>query len=273
MAQAAAPDHPLTEVETVVRKFVEAGGDLAVNFVFAALILIVTIWASGSLSSFVRRVMVRAHRFGPPDTTLQSFVASLTRYIVLIVGLVAVLQQLGVQTTSIIAVLGAASLAIGLALQGALSNVAAGVMLLISRPYRVGDAIEAGGRQGVVRALDIFTTELATYDNVRVYIPNGKVFADVIVNMSAHATRRVDVICRVPYAFDPEAVIQHLMDAAHEDKRVLKEPPPLSETTNIMEAWIEIAVRLWVKRADYAGVRSDFYALARREMVAKKVTT
>ena len=188
--------------------------------------------------------------------------------VVLVVGLIAVLQQLGVQTTSIIAVLGAASIAIGLALQGALSNVAAGVMILLFRPYRVGDTIETGGRQGVVRVLDLFVTELATFDNVRVIIPNGKVFGDVIVNTSAHATRRVDVIIRVDLKRPIDEVIASMRTALANDKRILESPAPLIEGVNLMEAWAELAVRAWVKSADYGPVRSDLYLAARRAVEA-----
>lgn len=263
-----APASSLNELETVARKFAEAGGDFAVNIVVALLIFIVTMWASGWLAGVARRLMGRLHRHGPPDLTLQSFASSLTRYVVLVVGLIAVLQQLGVQTTSIIAVLGAASIAIGLALQGALSNVAAGVMILLFRPYRVGDTIETGGRQGVVRVLDLFVTELATFDNVRVIIPNGKVFGDVIVNTSAHATRRVDVIIRVDLKRPIDEVIASMRTALANDKRILESPAPLIEGVNLMEAWAELAVRAWVKSADYGPVRSDLYLAARRAVEA-----
>jgi small conductance mechanosensitive channel len=146
--------------------------------------------------------MGRLHGRRAPDLTLQTFVSSMVRYVILAIGFVAMLQQLGVKTTSIVAVLGAASLAVGLALQGALSNVAAGVMILLFRPYRVGDIIETGGKKGTVKALDLVITELATADNLKIVIPNNKVFGDVIVNHSHHGQRRVDVTFRVPAAAD-----------------------------------------------------------------------
>lgn len=130
--------------------------------------------------------------------TLQTFAGSMARSLVLVVGLVAVLQQLGVRTTSIISVLGAPSLAIGLALQGALSHVAAAVMILLLRPYRVGDITETGGRVGRVEALDLFVTDLETLDNLKVVIPNSKVFADVVMNHTHHDRRRADVSLRLP---------------------------------------------------------------------------
>jgi small conductance mechanosensitive channel len=182
---------------------------------------------------------------------------------VIVVGLVAVLQQLGVQTTSILAVLGAASLAVGLALQGALSNEAAGVMLLLFRPYRVGDTVEIAGRTGVVRTLDLFVTELATADNVKVVLPNGKVFGDVIVNTSFHARRRVDMVFRVEPKRDVQALMAALKTRAEANPLVLKDPQPATEVTGISEAFVEVAVRAWVESPDYAAVKADLLLAAR----------
>ena len=152
----------VTSDENVLHKFIDAAGDLAVNLVVAVIILTVTWWAAGWASRLVRRLIARVHGGGPPDVTLQGFAGSAARYLVMIVGLIAVLQQLGVQATSILAVLGAASLAIGLALQGTLSNVAAGVMLLLFRPYRVGDVIEvSGGTRSLVSTVNERETALA----------------------------------------------------------------------------------------------------------------
>ena len=161
------------------------------------------------------------------------------------VGLVAVLQQLGVQTTSIIAVLGAASLAIGLALQGALSNVAAGVMILLFRPYRVGDYIETVTRQGTVKSLDLLFTEIATPDNVKVMIPNSKVFGDVILNYSSHRSRRADVLFKVPLKTDLVMVLKRLRERAESDARIRKEPAVMIEVVDLSEAFAQAAIRVW----------------------------
>lgn len=249
--------------ESLLHKFTDAAGDLAVNLVVGAIILALTLWASASLAGLVQKAMGRIHGKHAPDLTLQTFVASLVRYGILIVGLVAVLQQLGVQATSIVAVLGAASLAVGLALQGALSNVAAGVMLLLFRPYRVGDTIEVAGRKGVVRALDLFTTEMATADNLKIVIPNGKVFGDVIVNHSFHSQRRVDATFRVPMAADTGAVMAGLLDRAKANPLVQKVPEPTVEITAMGEAWIEVAAHAWTKREDHAAVQADLLLAAR----------
>lgn len=249
--------------ESLLHKFTDAAGDLAVNLVVGAVILALTLWASGRLAGLVHRAMGRIHGKRAPDLTLQTFVASIVRYGVLIVGLVAVLQQLGVQATSIVAVLGAASLAVGLALQGALSNVAAGVMILLFRPYRVGDIIEVSGRKGTVRALDLFTTEMATADNLKVVIPNGKVFGDIIVNHSFHGQRRVDATFRVPISADTGAVMAGLLARARANPLVQHAPEPSVEITAMGEAWIEVAAHAWTRREDHPAVLADLLLAAR----------
>jgi small conductance mechanosensitive channel len=249
--------------EEVLHSFISAVGDLAVNLVVAIIILAVTLWAAGWASRLVRRLVARVHRNGPPDVTLQSFGGSLARYLVIIVGLVAVMQQLGVQTTSILAVLGAASLAIGLALQGTLSNVAAGVMLLLFRPYRVGDVVELAGRTGTVRVLDLFVTELATPDNIKVVLPNGKVFGDVIVNTSYHPRRRVDVVFRVDVKQDVPAILAGLKARAEANPLVLHETPVIAEITGMAEAFVEIAVRAWAETHDHPTVKADLLLAGR----------
>lgn len=231
-------------------------GDFSINLLVALFILGGTFWASGWAAKLVGRGIGRLHRQREADKTLQSFFSSLTRYIVIIVGLIAMLQQVGVRTTSIIAVLGAASLAVGLALQGALSNVAAGVMLLLFRPYRVGDDIEIGGLRGVVKSLDLFVTELATADNVRIMAPNGKVFGDFILNHSHYRTRRSEVLFRIALTDDAAAATHLLMTVARRDQRVLETPAPSADATTIGDSWIEISVKVWARREDAWAART-----------------
>lgn len=247
--------------ETMFGHFLDWLGRLAVNLVVAALILAVTFWIAGWAARFMRRTLARVHR-SAPDPTLESFSASLARYAVIAVGLVAVLQQLGVQATSIIAVLGAASLAIGLALQGALSNVAAGVMILLFRPYRVGDLIETATRQGTVKALDLLFTEIATPDNVKVMIPNSKVFGDVIVNYSTHRNRRADVLFKVPLKTDLTTVLKRLRERAENDPRIRKDPAPMIEVTDLSEAFAQAAIRVWTAAPDFGPVKTDLMLTA-----------
>lgn len=247
--------------ETMLGHFLDWLGKVAVNLCVAALILVVTFWIAGWASKFMRRTLNRVHR-NNPDQTLESFASSLARYAIIAIGLVAVLQQLGVQATSIIAVLGAASLAIGLALQGALSNVAAGVMILLFRPYRVGDVIETATRQGTVQSLDLLFTEIATPDNVKVMIPNSKVFGDVILNYSTHRNRRVDVLFKVPLKTDLVAVLKRLRERAESDPRIRKEPAPMIEVTDLSELFAQAAIRVWVAAADFGPVKTDLMLTA-----------
>jgi len=249
--------------ESLLHKFTDAAGDLAVNLVVGAVILILTLWASAWLSGITRNAMGRLHGRHAPDLTLQTFVASLVRYVILVIGFVAILQQLGVKTTSIVAVLGAASLAVGLALQGALSNVAAGVMILLFRPYRVGDIIETGGKKGTVRALDLVITELATADNLKIVIPNNKVFGDVIVNHSHHESRRVDVTFRVLSAADLPAIMTGIQARAVANPLVLQAPAPSTTVAALGESWVEVEVQAWTKRQDHGTVQADLLLAAK----------
>ncbi len=247
--------------ETMLGHFLDWAGKVAVNLVVAALILILTFWVAGMAARFMRRTLNRVHR-NNPDPTLESFSASLARYAIVAVGLVAVLQQLGVQATSIIAVLGAASLAIGLALQGALSNVAAGVMILLFRPYRVGDVIETSARNGTVKSLDLLFTEIATPDNVKVIIPNSKVFGDVILNYSTHRSRRADVLFKVPLKTDLVMVLKRLRERAESDPRIRKDPAVMIEVVDLSEAFAQAAIRVWTASADYGPVKTDLMLTA-----------
>jgi small conductance mechanosensitive channel len=195
-------------------------------------------------------------RGGGADVTLQSFMGSLTRYLIIVVGLMMVLERLGVKTTSVLAVMSGLLLGIGLALQGALSNVAAGVMLLMFRPYRVGDYVEIGGRQGTVLALDLMTTELKSPDNLRVTAPNGKIFGDFITNYTRPNRRRVDVTFHIPPTKDLAAVLEAMKAQIAADERTLKDPAPSFEANALNELYAEGVIRVWVKTSDYVAVKT-----------------
>lgn len=233
------------------------GGELAVKLVVAVLILMVTAWLAGFLSKSIRNAMGRYSQRHSGDTTLSSFVGSLVRYAIWIIGLIAVLGQVGVQTTSILTVLGAASLAIGLALQGALSNVAAGVMLLILRPYRVGDTVELGGREGRVRKLDLFTTELTAFDGLSLILPNSKVLGDMIINYTTSGRRRMEVHFGIDYDDDVDLAIKTLLRCASEDERVLKDPAPWARVTALNDSSVQVTLRAWTSAAVYVDTRFD----------------
>jgi small conductance mechanosensitive channel len=258
-------DADFAQQAAVARKLADALGDFAVNLFIAALILILTLWISGWAAHAVRRGLERFSKTRD-DRTLQTFGSSVVRVAVLIVGFIAVLTRLGVETTSIIAILGAASLAIGLALQGALANVAAGVMLLVLRPYKVGDFVEVSGRQGTVKSLKLFTTELDTLDNVRITAPNGKVFGDLITNFTAHGERRVDIAFTVNAEEDLEQALTVLRGLAEAHPKVRTQPAPIAEVTEMTDGYVRVALRAWTALADVGPVRSDLFVTARRAL-------
>ncbi len=195
----------------------------------------------------------RLRRF---DGTLKPLVASIVRYAILIATVIAVLQRFGVETTSLIAVLGAAGLAIGLALQGTLSNVAAGVMLLLLRPFRVGDWITAANQSGSVREVGLFTTILVGADQSYISIPNAAIFGSVIVNASREPTTRINFTVSIDIANDIAAAEEIIMDVLSSDERILKMPPPASGTVALKEYAVDLLVRFWVMNAN--GEQTQF---------------
>lgn len=229
----------------------------ALNVAAAAGILAVGLLASDFAARAMRRL---AERHRNVDTTLTAFLGSIVRYGILIFVILAVLNRFGVQTTSIVAVLGAATLAIGLALQGSLSNVAAGVMLISFRPYRIGDFIETAGRQGFVRDMSLFTTELATRDNVKIILPNALCWGAPIVNFSAHALRRVDVELLLSNDADLDKATLALVEAARADARVKAEPGPSVSVLRFADKTITVLLSAWAASLDHAELQP---ALAR----------
>lgn len=211
-------------------------------------------WAASLVEAGVRRALLASPHM---DLTVATFLASLARYAVLVVVLVAILQMIGIQATSLVAVIGAASLAVGLALQGTLSNMAAGVMLLLFRPFRLGDTIEVGGITGMVKNLNLFMTEVASGDNVQVLVPNSKVWGNAITNFSTYPTRRVSLTAPVALERDVGKIVAGLRDLLAQDARVLKDPPPSVVTSNLAEKTVEITVQAWAL-PDHAGaVRAE----------------
>ena len=213
----------------------------------AIAILVIGRLVSGWLRSLIRKLMERAGN----DPMLVSFVANIAYFAMLAFVIIAALSELGIQTTSFIAVLGAAGLAIGLALQGSLQNFAAGVLILVFKPYKVGDFIEGGGTSGIIEAMDIFTTRMRTGDNKSVIVPNGKLLGDNIVNYSTKPTRRVDLVVGVSYDDDLAKVKAVLNDILSSDERVLDEPAPTVAVSELADSSVNLIVRPWTKTSDY----------------------
>lgn len=223
--------------------------------VLGGIAMLVVGWSiAGWARHSVDRGLGRIERIDP---TLRNFLSSATRYLVLAVTVLAVLSQLGVQTASLIAVFGAASLAVGLALQGTLSNLAAGVMLLFFRPFRVGDYVEAGGKAGTVKAIDLFTTEFATPDNVRILVPNGSIWGSAVVNYSHHPTRRVDFLVGIDYGDDIDNAFATIRTVIEADERVLAEPESLVAVGELADSSVNIVVRVWCDSANYWPLKFD----------------
>jgi len=210
-----------------------------------------------------------AQRF---DTTLSQFVLSLVSVLLKTLLLVSVASMIGIETTSFIAVLGAIGLAIGLALQGNLSNFASGVIILIFKPFRVGDAIEGAGYSGVVKEIQIFTTVLTTFDNRRVIIPNTSLVTDPIVNINAEPTRRVDFKFGISYDDDITLTKQQLKALIEKDERILKDPAPLVELSELGDNAVNFSVRVWVNTADYWGVYVSMMENVKKSFDAMGIT-
>jgi len=240
----------------VIAKLTDMAGDLAINLGVALLILFATMFAAKWASGVARRALTRVRGFRH-DPTVLSFAVQVVRVLVYAIGFIAVLQRLGVQTTSIIAVLGAASLAVGLALQGTLSNVAAGMMLLILRPYRVGDVININGNVGSVQRLDLFMTQLADGNNTKIMVPNAKVFADTILNLSGQKTRRIDLKIGVGYGDDLTQAREVLTATARAHPDILADPAPWSGVNDLLDSSVEMTLQAWVKSEDYVQTRAD----------------
>jgi len=209
----------------------------------------------------IRAVVQRMLRASKADEALVSFVSSLCYVAVMAFVIIAALAKLGVETASFVVVLGAAGLAIGLALQGSLANFAAGVLMIIFKPFRVGDYIEGGGVAGVVEQIGIFTTDLKTPDNRKIIVPNAKMTGDNIVNYSAKEIRRVDIVAGVSYTDDLDKVRRVLTSILAGDERILKDPAPTIGVLELADSSVNIAVRPWVKTADYWDV---FFATQER---------
>lgn len=253
----------------MLRELLGTVGAFSVRLLVAGLILAFTLWAARRISRLVERAVQRVHqRNQEADRTLSDFISALIKYVVIVIGSIAVLQQLGVQATSVLAVLGAASLAIGLALQGALGNVAAGVMILLLRPYRVGDRVELNGQLGKVVHLDLFNTKVIDYDGMTVYLPNGKVFGETIINISQSGRRRIDLVFGVDYEDDLDVALKVLVDLAAADPRVLDDPEPWSRVVELADSAVNVGLRCWTSPDDWMDTKFDLTKQAKEALEA-----
>jgi len=191
------------------------------------------------------------------DKILETFICNLVYWLVMLFVIIAAINHVGIETTSLIAVMGAAGLAVGLALQGSLSNFAAGVLIVIFRPYRVGDYVEAAGVAGTIMQVQILTTMMKTPDNKEIIVPNSQIMGSIITNYSANETRRVDMTVGVSYGDDLDKVRKTIRELVDADERVLKEPECLIAVSELADSSVNFTVRPWTKTADYWPVRFD----------------
>jgi small conductance mechanosensitive channel len=219
----------------------------------AIAVFVIGRWVAKGLRNLARRVMEKK----AVDQTLTSFAVNLAYVALLAFVIIAALGQLGIQTTSFIAVIGAAGLAIGLALQGSLSNFAAGFLMIIFRPFKIGDLIEGAGVTGVVEEIEIFTTTLKTPDNKTVIIPNASLTSGNIVNWTAKGTRRVDLMMGIGYDDDIDKARKIMADIIAQDARILKDPAPMIAVAELADSSVNFTVRPWAKADDYWGVYFD----------------
>ena len=229
------------------------GVELAINVAVA-----IAIFYIGKLVvSMVVRGMRKVMQKQEVDKTLETFVTNLVRMVLMVVVAIAAISALGIETTSFIAIFGAAGLAVGLALQGSLSNFAAGVLIVLFRPYRVGDYVEAAGISGSVEQVQILTTILKTPDNKRIIVPNGQIMDSIITNYSANDTRRVDMVVGVSYGDDLDKVHSVLKELVAADDRILDDPACTIAVSELGDSSVNFVVRPWVKSSDYWAVHWD----------------
>ncbi|NQY98344.1 MAG: mechanosensitive ion channel [Henriciella sp.] len=220
----------------------------------ALIVLIIGLRVAGWLGGLVRKVSLRQENI---DDTLGNFFGSMVRWAVTAAVFIAVLQVFGVPATSFVAILGALTLAIGLSLQGALGNIASGVMIMIFRPYKLGDYVEAAGVAGTVKDINLFQTVLATPDNVQIMVPNSQAIDGVIKNYSGYSTRRVDMTFGIDYGDDIDKAIGIIKSIVDADDRIMRDPEPFAKVVNLGDSSVDIATRNWVSAKDYWDVKFD----------------
>ena len=245
------------KISEAIRPLTEAFATYGLNVLGAIVILIVGMMFAGWAQAATRQALSKISRL---DETLRVFFASIVKYLIIVLVLLAVLNQFGVQTTSLIALVGAAGLAIGLAVQGTLSNVAAGVMLLIFRPFRVGDSIDAGGQSGTVHELGLFLTEMNTPDNVRISVPNASIWGSAIKNYSLNPTRRIDLVIGIGYEDDIDKAIASIGAVISGDDRAHRDPAPTIAVSELASSSVNLVVRIWCDADNYWPLR---FALTR----------
>ncbi|MGM0419095.1 MAG: mechanosensitive ion channel family protein [Thermodesulfobacteriota bacterium] len=258
----------ISNLEAIIEKVWVMGAELGLNLIAAAAIFIIGRWAALFFKKITNKALVRAK----VDNTLISFTTNLIYFTLLAFVALASLSKIGIQTTSFIAVLGAAGLAIGLALQGSLSNFAAGVILIILRPFKAGDYIEGGGTAGTVQEINIFTTTLTSPDNKTIIVPNSKLTGDNIINYATQGTRRLDLMFSIGYGDDIDKAKSILADIVNNDSRFFKDPEPKIAVKEHGESSINIVCRPWLKASDYWDAYFDMMEIVKKRFDMENIS-
>lgn len=267
-APGSVPMDPLADPLGAAAKIKDWAIDFAPSLLGAVLTLIIGMW----VAKLIKRAMLSGFGKSKMDEALTRFLSNIAYYILVVMVLLASLGKLGVETTSFIAIIGAAGLAIGFALQGSLGNMASGVMILLHRPFKLGDYIEAGGQAGVVEDIGIFATIMKTPDNKRVIIPNGEVTSGAIINYSANDTRRVDMVFGIGYSDDIDKAKSIISRVLAADSRILTDPAPLVALSELADSSVNFVTRPWCKTADYWAVFFDTHESVKKAFDAEGVS-
>ena len=234
--------------EEMLPKLAEAGTQYGLLALKALLIFIIGRWVAKIVAGLLNRLMKR----GGMDDMLRKFLRNIIYALLLAFVVIAAISALGIQTASLVAVIGAAGLAVGLALQGSLSNFAAGVLMIIFRPYKIGDLVQVAGTEGFVEEVDVFTTTLRTPDKTKIIIPNGQIMNDQITNYTESEHRRLDLVVGIGYGDDIDKARRVLLDAGSQSKYVLDAPKPSVTVAELGDSSVNLAVRPWIKSETYA---------------------
>ncbi|MEL1243556.1 mechanosensitive ion channel domain-containing protein [Flavobacterium sp. DGU11] len=249
------PLFAIENIDTYINRFITNMVDYAPSLISAIVVLVIGILIIKLFRRIVKNLMTKRDL----DPTLLKFVLDVFTWVFRVLLFVTVIEQLGVKTTSFMAALGAAGIAIGLALQGSLSNFAGGLLIILFKPFRVGDYIEAQGQAGTVNSIQIFSTRVITSNNQVIYMPNGALSNGTIKNFSQEPLRRAEIILSVGYESDLKMVKEAIFGVIERDTKILKEPSPGIEIKALAENSIELSVTLWAERANHGKMVSDFY--------------
>lgn len=255
-----------------IQEYLEVGMDLVIQYagqiVLGLIIFIIGRWIAKSISSIAKKGFKKSDM----DETLIGFLGTIIYSLLMVMVVIVALGVVGIQTTSFVAVLGAAGLAVGLALQGSLSNFASGVMIIIFKPFKVGDFVSAGGEAGIVEGISLFTTNMRTPDNKEVIVPNSAITSGSITNFTARDTRRMDLVFGVGYGDDIKKVKEVIWEVLNADDRILKDPAPGVGVLELADSSVNFAVRPWVKTSEYWDVFFDLNETMKQRFDAEGIS-